>query len=391
MPAVTRAQRRANGAGARPRADSESEQEKQEQEHDEDLAVKPVHPLLDLAFGVLFISLVGRLSWQLHLDTSDRNTWTEGLAMGLPIGSQSPARVFGFFLVVVFVAVEAVKYCSGAVGTLISSTVLARRSLPKQCRDPLRSRLQRQKFTDQVWQLIVHCSMSYWEWNLIQGTTWWSDPGTAWEPCTIGPGRFEPSDSLRLFILMQLAIWTWTGFSCKYLEARRKDYTSMMTHHCVTIALVLFCYERNQMAFGMVVLFAHDFSDVFLDLMKIANYLKLEGPQGLFIVEILFVFNTYVSWVYLRLYYFPYVIAYQGFYLGFPPRCAHLYDSVYDMPSYVSANILFAVLECLHVFWFYLLNRIAWKLVQGVSPKHAGRIEYEGVEGREDNDSSKRK
>ena len=137
------------------------------------------------------------------------------------------------------------------------------------------------------------------------------------------------------------------------------------------------------MAFGMVVLFAHDFSDVFLDLMKLANYLKLEGPQGLFIVEVLFAFNTYVSWVYLRLYYFPYVIAYKGFYLGYPPRCGHLYERVTDMPSYVSANTLFAVLECLHVFWFYLLNRIAYKLVCGVSGSKAGAAVYEGKDGSE--------
>ena len=40
----------------------------------------------------------------------------------------------------------------------------------------------------------------------------------------------------------------------------------------------------------------HDVSDIFLDLMKMANYLKVEGAHGLYVTEICFVLNTYVSW-----------------------------------------------------------------------------------------------
>ena len=79
---------------------------------------------------------------------------------------------------------------------------------------------------------------------------------------------------MKLFYCVQIAIWTWTGFSCKYLEERRKDYVEMMLHHCVTIALMLFSQINNQHAIGLVVVFCHDLSDVFLDLMKMSNYLK---------------------------------------------------------------------------------------------------------------------
>jgi hypothetical protein len=40
----------------------------------------------------------------------------------------------------------------------------------------------------------------------------------------------------------------------------------------------------------------HDVSDVFLDVMKMANYLKVEGPSGMYATEIAFVVNTYISW-----------------------------------------------------------------------------------------------
>ena len=85
----------------------------------------------------------------------------------------------------------------------------------------------------------------------------------------------EHSFEMKLFYCVQIAIWTWTGFSCKYLEERRKDYAEMMLHHCVTIALMLFSQINNQHAIGLVVVFCHDLSDVFLDLMKMSNYLKL--------------------------------------------------------------------------------------------------------------------
>lgn len=54
------------------------------------------------------------------------------------------------------------------------------------------------------------------------------------------------SDAIRIFYLVQLAIWMWTAFSCKWLEERRKDYLEMMAHHVVTVALVSNSYVENQ-------------------------------------------------------------------------------------------------------------------------------------------------
>lgn len=54
------------------------------------------------------------------------------------------------------------------------------------------------------------------------------------------------SPALRNFYLIQLAIWMWTAFSCKWLEERRKDYLEMMAHHVITVALVSNSYVENQ-------------------------------------------------------------------------------------------------------------------------------------------------
>ena len=55
-------------------------------------------------------------------------------------------------------------------------------------------------------------------------------------------------------------------------------------------------YVSGQLRVGLLVLAVHDISDVFLDIMKMANYLKVEGPSGLFLTEIAFVINTYITW-----------------------------------------------------------------------------------------------
>jgi hypothetical protein len=55
---------------------------------------------------------------------------------------------------------------------------------------------------------------------------------------------------------------------------------------------------------GVLVLYVHDVSDIFLDMLKLINYLKLEGARGFFATEIAFALNL-ISWIYWRLYQFP--------------------------------------------------------------------------------------
>ena len=273
--------------------------------------------------------------------------------------------------------------------------------------------------------------MAWWEWRLIR-PEWWAAPGTTFLPCPKDPA-LEHAFEMKLFYCVQIAIWTWTGFSCKYLEERRKDYVEMMLHHCVTIALMLFSQINNQHAIGLVVVFCHDLSDVFLDLMKMSNYLKIEDRHGLFCTEILFFINTYCSWTYLRLYVFPVYVIYYGSFLGYFGGCVdygegllaervpdvaqrlalnwndglgigpstvfntHIFTDSADgrkaaraqEPFWLEANILLSVLLVLHVFWFYLLNRIAFKMLRGQSGSHAGKAVYEGHSDSEGDEHGK--
>ena len=145
------------------------------------------------------------------------------------------------------------------------------------------------------------------------------------------------------------------------------------------------------MRVGLLVLYVHDVSDIFVDLLKMVNYIKMEGVSGYFATEIAYV-SCVVSWIYFRLYQFPFRAIYASFveplrllakyprepsvFLGlewFPP----------DLPLYSELNMLLLTLLALHVYWFHLFLMIGWRIVME-GPREASRQEYEGDSDTED-------
>lgn len=67
----------------------------------------------------------------------------------------------------------------------------------------------------------------------------------------------------KFYYLVQLGFWFHQLFVFN-LEARRKDYYQMLTHHFVTIALVMGSYWANYTRVGTVILVLMDFCDIWL-------------------------------------------------------------------------------------------------------------------------------
>lgn len=132
----------------------------------------------------------------------------------------------------------------------------------------------------------------------------------------------------------------------------------------------LLTLSPSQHRFGMLILVVHDLSDVFLDVMKMANYLKIEGPSGLFATEIAFVVNTYVSWPFLRFYKFITLIYTVA--IPYKALCPHAAQD--------GGATMLCMLLCLHIHWWMILQRIALKILKGGDPSQAGDEEYEVVE-----------
>ncbi|KAF0710078.1 hypothetical protein AaE_012663 [Aphanomyces astaci] len=229
------------------------------------------------------------------------------------------------------------------------------------------------------------------QYAVIRDETWWNDTTTLWNhnsPTCAFPDQKFLTNFLYITQLVRViraaAIWVYTAFSCKFLEEVRKDYLVMMSHHVVTIALVAWSFAVGFLPVGVLVLFLHDASDVPLDLLKMANYLKLEDRKGFFLSEVLFAVMLTV-WVYFRVYLFPSKLIYTAFWENREACClpheAHDLSIIFPSPgppSWLAFSLLLSCLYVLHIWWTFLILR----LLKGVLTKSVHDVaedEYEGA------------
>lgn len=249
--------------------------------------------------------------------------------------------------------------------------------------------------------------MALMEFNILLSETWWQDTDSLWdydgEKCVLGNHK----TNLRVLFVIQMAIWTYTALSCKYLEEVRRgkkmlypddgmkcllmqrcvDYFVMMTHHVITIILVALCWIFGHLNTGLIILFLHDVSDIPLDILKMANYLKLEGKKGFFITEGIFVVLL-IDWIYFRIYMYPIKILKVCMFTTL--RMCHVPENApwYNPPGlegYFIINALLTLLWCLHIWWGYLIFKILLGVfIKEGSSHKAANDNYEGASSDSD-------
>ena len=159
---------------------------------------------------------------------------------------------------------------------------------------------------------------------------------------------FAHSVALRHICALQIAYYVSASVLLLW-EVSRKDQAMMMVHHCATIVLTGACYACDYTRAGVAIMLLHDINDVIMELAKICSYTRRHlAANALFVLFI-------VTWVALRMVAFPAVIIRSTMWevlevLGFPPPCYRL------------INTLFCLLYCIHVYWFFLILRVAWRM-----------------------------
>eukprot|EP00947_MAST-08B_sp_MAST-8B-sp1_P002640 g2640.t1 len=326
-----------------------------------------VHPVPNNLLTVLFVAEIVGVAYVLH----GEEPWGFQLKMYV----SCTIGMIGLIFVV--------KRGAIMLGQWISRTCL--RHPPFN--DPIGKRKTAEKLGDQVWQLVVHVSMAAMEWAVLADEDWYADPKQVWIPAPAAQGTQKPL--LRYLYIMQLAVWVGTCISHRWLEELHKDYYVMYIHHIATIALLLGSWYWNYHRVGVLVLFVHDFSDVFADWLKISNYFNLAGPRALFLTEVSFA-ALLGSWFYYRLWVFPtgiiritYWESIQYMNDAGPMNVDKLLDHWSRggdaLPKgYWSMCLLLTLLFFLHVYWFALFLRILYRIVNEGDTHQAGRQEYEG-------------
>jgi hypothetical protein len=285
---------------------------------------------------------------------------------------------------VIDAVVARVKAVSSVAGTFLSNYVFAKGLVDSR---PLAGKIQMKKWQEQSWQLCIHVSMSLLELYILSTEDWWTDTITIWVPHPFEQRGMHRVD-LQVLYITQLAVWIYTCFIHRFVDERRKDYFVMYTHHLVTIALVGMSWAVGYLRIGLLVLWIHDVSDIFVDLLKMVNYLKLEDKRGYFASEIAYV-ACVAGWFYWRLYQYPFKVLHAALVVPYtvllktPREAIQLLPALgleifpTDLPYHLESNALLFLLLGLHIYWFHLFVMIGFRILTE-SVREASRQEYEG-------------
>nr|DBA19797.1 TPA: hypothetical protein GDO54_015574 [Pyxicephalus adspersus] len=168
-------------------------------------------------------------------------------------------------------------------------------------------------------------------------------------------------------------------YGIRYLK---KDFGIMFLHHLATISLITFSYVNNMVRVGTLVMCLHDMADVLLEAAKMANYSKCQKLCDLLFVVFALVF------VIARLGIFPLWILNTTMFES--------WEIVGPYPSWWVFNLLLLVLQSLHLFWSYLIIKIACKAISKGktgkwNPLHVSKDDRSDIESSsEDEDSPPR-
>ncbi|KAF5363300.1 hypothetical protein D9756_000674 [Leucocoprinus leucothites] len=145
-------------------------------------------------------------------------------------------------------------------------------------------------------------------------------------------------------------------------EARRKDHVQMMTHHIITVILMSTSYFTNVTRVGALIMVLMDWCDIFLPLAKMLRYIEVsqlatDATFGWFLI----------SWLVTRHFLFLSVIKSAIF---DAPRLITFEWSV-EKGHFLTREALTAfcslllALEVMQCIWFWMICRVAWRVVSG--------------------------
>jgi ceramide synthetase len=131
------------------------------------------------------------------------------------------------------------------------------------------------------------------------------------------------------------------------VDTKRKDSKQMFIHHLATLGLLVGSWANNMTRNGTLVLLLHDIADPLLEIAKIFNYIRYEKLCDFF-------FRTFaIAFAITRLFLYPFFLLRSS-----------VYDAVLILPwfdVYYLLNSLMVTLQFLHIYWAYLIYKVAVK------------------------------
>ncbi|KAF3919484.1 hypothetical protein ABW20_dc0100360 [Dactylellina cionopaga] len=235
------------------------------------------------------------------------------------------------------------------------------------------------RFAEQMWSFVYYTISFSLGMKLMYESKYWFNLHELW---TDWPLR-EVDGTFKWYYLVQGACWVQQIFVLN-MEERRKDHWQMFAHHIITCILVYCSYVYHMTRIGHVILCIFDLGDILLPAAKMLKYLKFQttcdAMFGLFLL----------SWIVGRHYMFI-TVTLSVHNDGIPYIPVGCFPG--DMNSYIpldesspSAWTMFTrpqemvclrpgimigfvtllwALQGLTVMWFFLIMRVAIKVITG--------------------------
>lgn len=235
------------------------------------------------------------------------------------------------------------------------------------------------RFAEQAWQFFCY-SMS---WSLgmylMYNSPYWMNTDSLW---TGWPHR-ELKGLFKWYYLTQIAFYIQQNFVLN-IEARRKDYHQMFTHHIITSCLLSASYAHYFTRIGNAVLCLMDIGDIILPLAKMLKYLGYQMLcDVMFAIFIITWFIArhvlYVKLVLSTMFDSRKLIGSTCFFVADDMtgsniakhpnlNTTHLRaedEQCYTEVMQYSFVSLLWMIECLAIAWFYMIVNVAVKVICG--------------------------
>lgn len=207
-----------------------------------------------------------------------------------------------------------------------------------------------QRFCDASWRFAFYLLAFIYGLRVLLDKPWFWNQQECWK----GYPRQVMMPSQYWYYMIEMAFY-WSLLLRVSLDVKRKDFKEQMIHHVATIFLIGFSYSANYIRVGTIIMLVHDASDYIMECAKMFNYAGWRRTcDGLFVVFALVFIIT-------RLVIFPVWVMYTTLYYSM--------ESFQPFLGYYLFNFLLVVLQVLHIFWAYLILRMAVKFV------FAGKVE----------------
>ncbi|NWX17489.1 CERS2 synthase, partial [Aegotheles bennettii] len=194
-------------------------------------------------------------------------------------------------------------------------------------------------------------------------------------PPSVSLGLQSTLPSQYWYYMIELSFY-WSLLFSIASDVKRKDFKEQIIHHVATIILISFSWFANYIRAGTLIMALHDSSDYLLESAKMFNYAGWRNTCNNIFIVFAAVF------IVTRLVILPFWIM----------HCTVVYPLDLYPPffGYYFFNFMMAVLQALHIFWAYLIIRMAQKFITGkvVEDERSDREETDNSEEEEEEEEA---